>query len=106
MVKGIRSPSSLIRNTTNCPGLLFRAISGAATLNCFTEAARSLASTIGNTVFLLFQIIRHFDFSNNDGKHHQVKTPQQPGRNFHGKRLFLPKMGNIAAQKDQGNLPA
>jgi hypothetical protein len=48
----------------------------------------------------------YFNFSNNDGKHHRVKTPQQPGRNFPGKRLFLPKMGNIAAQKDQGNLPA
>ena len=46
MVSGIRSPSSLIRRTTNCPGFLFRAISGAAILNCFTAAARSLASTI------------------------------------------------------------
>jgi hypothetical protein len=47
MVRGILSPVSLTRNTTNCPGLAFRAIRGASIFSWQTVfSAISLFSRI------------------------------------------------------------
>jgi hypothetical protein len=46
MDMGILSPSSLIRNTTNCPASAFLVISGASNLSRFMLGANFFISTI------------------------------------------------------------